>query len=62
MRRQIADIRDRLLTYQVVATRTINSKLNYDSMPSHVDILLFGPAGSGKSSIIKTFYRSLHGA
>jgi GTPase SAR1 family protein len=28
--------------------------------PNHIDILLFGPAGSGKSSLIKTFYRSLH--
>jgi len=26
-----------------------------------VDILLFGPAGAGKSSLIKTFYRALHG-
>ena len=28
--------------------------------PEHVDILLFRAAGSGKSSLIKTFYRSLH--
>ena len=29
-------------------------------MPEHLDILLFGPAGAGKTSLIKTFYRSLH--
>ena len=29
-------------------------------MPSHLDILLFGPAGAGKTSLIKTFYRALH--
>jgi predicted GTPase len=43
-----------------VATRH-SHKLNYDSLPSHINILLFGPAGSGKSSLIKTFFRSLHG-
>ena len=29
-------------------------------MPSHLDILLFGPAGAGKTSLIKTFYRAIH--
>lgn len=29
-------------------------------MPDHLDILLFGPAGAGKTSLIKTFYRALH--
>jgi len=29
-------------------------------MPDHIDILLFGPAGAGKTSLIKTFYRALH--
>ena len=29
-------------------------------IPDCVDILLFGPAGSGKSSLIQTFYRALH--
>ncbi len=60
MRRQIEDIRDRLMKYKVVETRH-NQKLNFDILPNYVDLLLFGPAGSGKSSIIKTFYRSLHG-
>lgn len=36
-----------------------NTPKNGDA-PNHVDILLFGPAGSGKSSLIKTFYRALH--
>ena len=38
-----------------------SSKLNYDSLPDHADILLFGPAGSGKSSLIRTFVRGLRG-
>ena len=25
-----------------------------------MDILVFGPAGAGKTSLIKTFYRALH--
>ena len=29
-------------------------------MPNHVDILVFGPAGAGKTSLISTFYRALH--
>merc|ERR1719436_2117870 len=30
------------------------------SLPAHADILVFGPSGSGKSSLIRTFYRALH--
>lgn len=29
-------------------------------LPPHADILVFGPSGSGKSSLITTFYRALH--
>ena len=36
------------------------TKYNYEDVPTHVDILLFGPAGAGKTSLIKTFYRALH--
>jgi GTPase SAR1 family protein len=35
-------------------------RFNYDEIPNHIDILLFGPAGAGKTSLIKTFYRALH--
>jgi energy-coupling factor transporter ATP-binding protein EcfA2 len=28
----------------------------------HADILIFGPSGSGKSSLIRTFYMALHGS
>jgi len=28
--------------------------------PQHADILVFGPSGSGKSSLIRTFYMALH--
>lgn len=59
MKSQITDIRDRISNYRVVANRQ-SHKLNYDPLPHHIDILLFGPAGSGKSSLIRTFYRSLN--
>ena len=36
------------------------SRYDYDDVPNHLDILLFGPAGAGKTSLIKTFYRALH--
>eukprot|EP00403_Amphidinium_massartii_P017504 CAMPEP_0178427406 /NCGR_PEP_ID=MMETSP0689_2-20121128/29731_1 /TAXON_ID=160604 /ORGANISM="Amphidinium massartii, Strain CS-259" /LENGTH=349 /DNA_ID=CAMNT_0020049117 /DNA_START=59 /DNA_END=1108 /DNA_ORIENTATION=- len=29
-------------------------------IPPHADILVFGPTGSGKSSLIRTFYMALH--
>ena len=60
MKKQIEDLRKRLVEYQVVHMRN-NGRLNYDVLPNHADILLFGPAGSGKSSLIRTFYRALNG-
>ena len=36
------------------------SRFDYEDVPNHLDILLFGPAGAGKTSLIKTFYRALH--
>ena len=37
-----------------------NPKFNYDNLPNHCDIILFGPTGSGKSSLIRTFYSALY--
>jgi GTPase SAR1 family protein len=59
MKKQIMDLRDRIFNYQVVVIRQ-SPRLNYDVLPNHADLLLFGPAGSGKSSLIRTFYRALH--
>ena len=59
MNRQIDDIRERILNYEVLPNRN-TQRFNYDDMPDHLDILLFGPAGAGKTSLIKTFYRALH--
>ena len=44
------------------SAKSKSEKFDYDDVPNHCDILLFGPAGSGKSSLIKTWYRALHEA
>lgn len=53
------DIRERLILYEVMSHRN-PVRFNYDDIPDHIDILLFGPAGAGKTSLIKTFYKALH--
>jgi len=57
--KQVADLRHRVLTFQAVPNRS-NPGLDYSELPDHVDVLVFGPSGSGKSSLIRTFYRALH--
>ena len=59
MQKQIENIQEQIQNYQVLPARN-TAKYNYDDVPTHIDILLFGPAGAGKTSLIKTFYRSLH--
>jgi hypothetical protein len=59
MKKQAEDIRGRLMEYRVVSNR-LNPRYNYADLPNHCDILLFGPSGSGKSSLIRTFYHSLY--
>eukprot|EP00357_Protocruzia_adherens_P005913 CAMPEP_0115038600 /NCGR_PEP_ID=MMETSP0216-20121206/43505_1 /TAXON_ID=223996 /ORGANISM="Protocruzia adherens, Strain Boccale" /LENGTH=467 /DNA_ID=CAMNT_0002419031 /DNA_START=43 /DNA_END=1446 /DNA_ORIENTATION=- len=59
MKRQIEDLRKKLLSFKLVPRR--NAQVySYDNLPESCDILIFGPAGSGKSSLLKTFYRALH--
>ena len=59
MQKQIEAIQEQIINYQVLPLRN-TTKYNYDDVPGHIDILLFGPAGAGKTSLIKTFYRALH--
>lgn len=59
MLKQILELRQQITSYQVVPRRN-NPRLNYRILPEHISILLFGPSGSGKSSLIRTFYRSVN--
>ena len=56
---QTLDIRQYIHQYELLATRN-TARFDYENVPDHLDILLFGPAGAGKTSLIKTFYRALH--
>ena len=60
--RQISDLRTRILNYDVISEvkPTNADELDLNKLPNHADILIFGPSGSGKSSLVKTFFRSLH--
>jgi energy-coupling factor transporter ATP-binding protein EcfA2 len=59
MIKQVQELRASLLAYRVIANR-LSTSLDYDVLPNHINLLLFGPSGSGKSSLIRTFYLALH--
>lgn len=59
MVRQVNQLRAALSYFHIIPMRS-NPTLNYSVLPSSLNILLFGPSGSGKSSLLRTFYRSFH--
>jgi energy-coupling factor transporter ATP-binding protein EcfA2 len=59
MQRQVAELRNNILSYRTLALRT-NPNLDYSVVPNQANLMVFGPAGSGKSSLIRSFYRALH--
>ena len=59
--KQIDDMRNKILTYKLLTEKTIF--INSTKTANIIDksnIILFGPSGSGKSSFIKSLYRSLY--
>lgn len=61
MEREIDEMR-RMLNKFKVSTVTTPGQASDGQLqtPAHADILVFGPSGSGKSSLIRTFYMALH--
>jgi GTPase SAR1 family protein len=59
MLKQVAELRSSLLNYRLVPERP-NPRIDYSVLPNSANLIVFGPAGSGKSSLIRTFYRALH--
>ena len=66
---QIEDMRQKILSYKLLTEKAIflntnnNNNLNNSNNENYVEkcnIILFGPSGSGKSSFIKSLYRSLY--
>lgn len=59
--KQIDDMRSKILNYKLLTEKTMF--INSTKTANFIDksnIILFGPSGSGKSSFIKSLYRSLY--
>lgn len=56
MENQVEEMRKMLNKFKVCSGTTAESA----GLPGHADVLIFGPSGSGKSSLIRTFYMALH--
>eukprot|EP00930_Biecheleria_cincta_P077109 TRINITY_DN64366_c0_g1_i1.p1 TRINITY_DN64366_c0_g1~~TRINITY_DN64366_c0_g1_i1.p1 ORF type:complete len:367 (+),score=84.64 TRINITY_DN64366_c0_g1_i1:27-1127(+) len=59
MESQVEEMRKVLQKFKVCSSIP-DAAAQPDSLPGHADILIFGPSGSGKSSLIRTFYMALH--
>lgn len=59
MLRQIDQLRRSLAEFYILPARS-NMRLNYSELPHSVNLLLFGPSGSGKSSLVRTCFRALN--
>jgi len=60
MESQVEEMRRVLSRFKVCASQPDGEPPPASALPPHADILVFGPSGSGKSSLIRTFYMALH--
>jgi len=60
--KHIEDMRNNILSYKLLNEKMmfLNSNASLNNI-NKCNIILFGPSGSGKSSFIKTLYRSVYG-
>ena len=64
--KQVEDMRQKILSYKLLTEKAIflNNNItpttNSENFVEKCNIILFGPSGSGKSSFIKSLYRSLY--
>ena len=60
--KHLEDMRQKILTFKLLSEKTIyfTPKNSSDYYINKCNIILFGPSGSGKSSFIKSMYRSLY--
>ena len=64
--KQVEDMRQKILSYKLLTEKAIflnNNTITNTNSENYVEkcnIILFGPSGSGKSSFIKSLYRSLY--
>ena len=64
--KQVEDMRQKILSYKLLTEKAIflnNSTISNSNPENYIEkcnIILFGPSGSGKSSFIKSLYRSLY--
>ena len=64
--KQVEDMRQKILSYKLLTEKAIflnNNTITNTNPENYVEkcnIILFGPSGSGKSSFIKSLYRSLY--
>ena len=59
--KHIEDMRQKILNYKLLSEKTMFLTSNSSNFfINKCNIILFGPSGSGKSSFIKSMYRSLY--
>lgn len=57
---KLQELRHQISEHVLLQSKTTDD-LDFSQVPSSANIILFGPAGSGKSSVIRTVYSALSG-
>lgn len=60
--KHIEDMRNNILSYKILNEKRMFLNSNASLNINKCNIILFGPSGSGKSSFIRTLYKSVYGS